>query len=121
MPQLARQFGVSSLALFGSTARGQAHDGSDVDILISFNTVATSKQYFGARFYIADMIGAKCSSSRRSDLTKLPRSPATQPVATSERLYEVLRMALCQVILQEHPNVPGVGHALSLCADFKAL
>jgi len=92
-----------------------------VDILISFNTVATSKQYFGARFYIADMIVAKCSSSRRSDLTKLPRSPATQPVATSERLYEVLRMALCQVILQEHPNVPGVGHALSLCADFKAL
>ncbi|NBX04839.1 MAG: hypothetical protein EBR18_01775 [Betaproteobacteria bacterium] len=34
-PQLARQFGVRSLALFGSTARGQAHDGSDVDILIS--------------------------------------------------------------------------------------
>lgn len=54
--QLARQFGVSSLALFGSTARGQAHDGSDVDILISFNTAATSKQYFGARFYLEDVL-----------------------------------------------------------------
>ncbi len=55
-PQLARQFGVSSLALFGSTARGQAHEGSDVDILISFNTAATSKQYFGARFYLEDVL-----------------------------------------------------------------
>ena len=55
-PQLARQFGVSSLALFGSTARGQAHDGSDVDILISFITTATSKQYFGARFYLEDVL-----------------------------------------------------------------
>ena len=55
-PQLVRQFGVSSLALFGSTARGQAHEGSDVDILISFNTAATSKQYFGARFYLEDVL-----------------------------------------------------------------
>jgi len=47
---------VSSLALFGSTARGQAHEGSDVDILISFNTAATSKQYFGARFYLEDVL-----------------------------------------------------------------
>ena len=55
-PQLARQFGVSSLALFGSTARGQAHEGSDVDVLISFTTAATSKQYFGARFYLEDVL-----------------------------------------------------------------
>jgi predicted nucleotidyltransferase len=47
---------VSSLALFGSTARGQAHEGSDVDILISFNTAATSKQYFGARFCLEDVL-----------------------------------------------------------------
>lgn len=55
-PQLVRQFGVSSLALFGSTARGQAHEGSDVDILISFSTAATSKQYFGAQFYLEDVL-----------------------------------------------------------------
>ncbi len=35
-PHLQSQFGVRSLALFGSTARGQAEEGSDVDILISF-------------------------------------------------------------------------------------
>ena len=27
-----------------------------MDILISFNTAATSKQYFGARFYLEDVL-----------------------------------------------------------------
>ena len=60
-------------------------------------------------------------ASRISASEKLSRSPAAQRVTTRERLYEVLRMTLCQVIFQEHPNVPGVGHSLSLCTDFKAL
>jgi uncharacterized protein len=57
-PALQSQFGVSSLALFGSTARDTAKDGSDVDVLVSFEAPATSKQYFGARFYLEDVL--KC-------------------------------------------------------------
>lgn len=57
-PQLQREFGVSSLALFGSTARGTAKEGSDVDVLVSFAAPATSKQYFGAQFYLEDVL--KC-------------------------------------------------------------
>jgi uncharacterized protein len=57
-PQLQRQFGVRSLALFGSTARGTAVDGSDVDVLISFDAPTTSRQYFGAQFYLEDVL--KC-------------------------------------------------------------
>lgn len=57
-PQLQRQFGVRSLALFGSTARGTAVDGSDVDVLISFDAPTTSQQYFGAQFYLEDVL--KC-------------------------------------------------------------
>lgn len=34
MPELAREFGVRRLALFGSCARGEAADGSDVDVLV---------------------------------------------------------------------------------------
>ena len=34
---LTEQFGVSSLALFGSAARGDSTQTSDVDVLISFN------------------------------------------------------------------------------------
>ena len=55
-PELQLKFGVSSLALFGSTARGTAQKGSDVDVLISFAAPATSQQYFGARFYLEDLL-----------------------------------------------------------------
>ena len=58
-PQLQAKFGVNSLALFGSTARGTAQEGSDVDVLISFVTPASSKQYFGARFYLEDLLDCK--------------------------------------------------------------
>lgn len=33
-PELAREFGVRRLALFGSYARGDATEGSDVDVLV---------------------------------------------------------------------------------------
>lgn len=56
-PHLQRLFGVRSLALFGSTARGTAQDGSDIDILVAFIGPASSKQYFGAQFYLEDALG----------------------------------------------------------------
>ncbi len=49
---LIEQFGVNSLALFGSIARNQAKDSSDIDILVQFDGPATSKRYFGLQFYI---------------------------------------------------------------------
>lgn len=54
---LARRFGVTDLALFGSTARNEATGNSDVDILISFDGPATSQRYFGAQFYLEDLLG----------------------------------------------------------------
>ena len=55
-PVLAERFGVTSLALFGSFARDQATDRSDVDVLVRFNGPATSKTYFGVQFYIEDLL-----------------------------------------------------------------
>ena len=54
---LAERFGVTSLALFGSFARDQATDASDIDILVRFDGPATSKSYFGVQFYIEDLLG----------------------------------------------------------------
>ena len=53
---LAQRFGVSELTLFGSVARDQARDDSDVDILVSYNKPATSKAYFGVQFYLEDLL-----------------------------------------------------------------
>ena len=52
-----RRFGVTELALFGSTARGTARPDSDVDVLVSFDGPATSQRYFGVQFYLEDLLG----------------------------------------------------------------
>ena len=54
---LVARFGVSRLALFGSTARDSAKAGSDVDVLVSFDGPATSSRYFGVQFYLEDLMG----------------------------------------------------------------
>ena len=55
--ELKSEFGVSELYLFGSTARGHAHENSDVDILVNFDGPATAKRYFGVQFYLEDLLG----------------------------------------------------------------
>lgn len=54
---LAREFEVADLPLFGSLARDEAGEGSDVDILVKFDGPATSKRYFGVQFYLEDLLG----------------------------------------------------------------
>ncbi|MDP2810678.1 MAG: nucleotidyltransferase family protein [Rhodocyclaceae bacterium] len=56
-PILADRYGVTLLALFGSTARDSADAGSDVDILVAFDGPATSARYFGVQFYLEDLFG----------------------------------------------------------------
>lgn len=54
---LAARYGVTALALFGSTVRDTAHEKSDVDILVGFDGPATSERYFGVQFYLEDVFG----------------------------------------------------------------
>ncbi len=56
-PVLAARYGVTDLALFGSTARDAARNDSDVDVLVAFDSPATSKRYFGVQFYLEDLFG----------------------------------------------------------------
>ncbi|EIC31036.1 LOW QUALITY PROTEIN: putative nucleotidyltransferase [Methylomicrobium album BG8] len=57
-PALAERFGVTRLALFGSTVRNAARSDSDVDILVEFDGPATSARYFGVQFYLEDVLGS---------------------------------------------------------------
>ena len=54
---LTERFGVTELAVFGSFARDEATDESDLDILVTFDNPATSRSYFGVQFYIEDLTG----------------------------------------------------------------
>ena len=55
--ELSRRFGIAELALFGSTARDEARDGSDIDVMVSFDGRSTAKRYFGVQFYLEDVLG----------------------------------------------------------------
>lgn len=57
-PELVKRFGVTRLALFGSTVRNEARPESDIDIVVSFDGPATSEKYFGVQFYLEDELGA---------------------------------------------------------------
>ena len=56
-PELAKRFGVTRLALFGSIARNEARADSDIDIVVAFDGPATSKKYFGVQFLLEDELG----------------------------------------------------------------
>ncbi len=56
-PLLVKRFGVTRLALFGSTVRDEATPESDIDIVVSFDEPATSKKYFGVQFLLEDELG----------------------------------------------------------------
>ena len=65
---LAQRFGVIELALFGSFARDQATDDSDVDILVRFDKPATSAAFFGTQFYLEDLLGRPVDLATNRDL-----------------------------------------------------
>ena len=80
-PVLRERFGIAALALFGSFARDEASDNSDVDILVRFAGPATSRSYFGVQFYIEDLL------DRRVDLvTDKALRPQFRPYVEREAL-----------------------------------
>jgi predicted nucleotidyltransferase len=56
-PELVNRFGVTRLALFGSTVRDEAKESSDIDIIVAFDGPATSEKYFGVQFLLEDELG----------------------------------------------------------------
>jgi hypothetical protein len=57
-PELVKRFGVTRLALFGSTVRNEAKAGSDIDIVVACEGIATSERYFGVQFLLEDELNA---------------------------------------------------------------
>jgi predicted nucleotidyltransferase len=57
-----RSYGIESLKLFGSMARDEARPESDIDLLAAFKDPVTSDGFFGAKFFLEDLL------ARRIDL-----------------------------------------------------
>ncbi len=56
-PGLRRRYGVKTLAVFGSMARGDDREGSDVDILVTFDGPATFDNFMGLKLDLEDLLG----------------------------------------------------------------
>lgn len=56
-PALRRRYAVKSLALFGPMARGDGREGSDVDVLVTFEGKPTFRGYIGLKLDLEDLLG----------------------------------------------------------------
>ncbi|MGO9467038.1 MAG: nucleotidyltransferase family protein [Isosphaeraceae bacterium] len=72
-PGLKSKYGVRSLAVFGSTARGDNEDTSDVDVLVTFEGKATFDRFMGLKLDLQDLFGTRVDL-----LTPKCLSPAMQ-------------------------------------------
>jgi uncharacterized protein len=75
-------FGVKSMAVFGSVARGESHPESDVDILVDFEGQATFNRYMDLKFYLEDLLGRKVDL-----ITHKALKPRMRPNVEEEAIY----------------------------------
>ncbi len=57
VPALRRRFGVRTLSVFGSMARGDDREASDVDVLVTFEGGTTFDDYFDLKFHLEETLG----------------------------------------------------------------
>ncbi len=66
MPVLRERFGVTSVALFGSTARDEASADSDVDVLVQFDREPEAAWgSYEARTYLSEVLGRRVDMVER--------------------------------------------------------
>jgi predicted nucleotidyltransferase len=58
-PALRRKYRVESLGVFGSMARGDDHEGSDVDVFVTFEGPATFDNFMGLKLDLEDLLGRR--------------------------------------------------------------
>jgi len=79
--ELEERFGICSLAIFGSVARGDAGPESDVDILVEFRETPGLSQYMGLKFWLEDRL------RRRVDLVMdKALKPWARPLVEAEAI-----------------------------------
>ena len=59
MGEIKQRFSVRALAIFGSLARDEATDDSDVDVLVVFNGKAGFDLFMDLKFYLEELLARK--------------------------------------------------------------
>ena len=56
LDEIVRRFDVKQLGLFGSAARDEMTEQSDIDVLVEFNGPATFDGYMDLKFYLEELL-----------------------------------------------------------------
>lgn len=67
---LASRFDVAELSLFGSVARDEAKESSDVDLLVSFKGKPSYDNYMELLFFVEDVLGCRVDLVTQGALRK---------------------------------------------------
>jgi len=57
--EIRQRFSVRNLSIFGSIARDEAADDSDVDVLVAFDREGSFDLFMDLKFYLEDLLGVK--------------------------------------------------------------
>lgn len=79
---LAEHYGVLSIGLFGSYARDEAREDSDIDIAVELTKEKKADHYFGLLHYLEDALGKKIDLGIESSLKGL-----VKPYVKKEIIY----------------------------------
>ncbi|BAW97952.1 DNA polymerase beta domain protein (plasmid) [[Synechococcus] sp. NIES-970] len=78
-PEL-EQMGVTSLRLFGSVARNEATEGSDLDFLVEFENIPSLFELLAVRYFLEDLFGCKVDLGMEQSLREHLREPVLEDV-----------------------------------------
>jgi hypothetical protein len=79
--EMEERFGVVRIGLFGSYVRGEARDGSDIDLSIELNS-NTADTYFGLLHYLEDSFHKRIDLGLESNF-----KPLIKPFIMKEIIY----------------------------------
>ena len=80
-PELQKRFGVAKIGIFGSFARGEERQDSDVDILVTFQSgKKTFDNFMGTKFYLEDIFRRRVDLVTDAALKQLIRDPILKDV-----------------------------------------
>ncbi len=83
---LKERFGVKKIGVFGSVARGEAKEKSDVDVLVEFeNTKKSFDNFMELSFFLEDLFGKKVDLITTSGLDKYIRPYVEKEVIWCEK------------------------------------
>ena len=57
--EIRQRFSVRNLSIFGSIARDESSDDSDVDVLVVFDREGSFDLFMDLKFYLEDLLGEK--------------------------------------------------------------